>query len=199
MCNHIVQNHIPTPKTVLRIGNRVVVRSGFEHTYKYGGLFCGNIFRCCVEVSLTSRFDSKGIRAEVYGIGVHRNDVFLIVKHFEFQGNNPFLAFHYKYANTRNLTNEPCGILCSHAKHILSQLLGDSRCTARIVMNECVFHCCKHSLEVNAEMMIEPFILSIYQSVPKLWVYLIVFDRSSVFIEVFSDELVVCTVNFGSL
>ena len=73
----IVDHHIATFLTVLRIRDRIIIGSGLQHSHQYGGLLCFQLRRCGVEIGLTGCLDTKGIGSEIHGVGIHCEDIFL--------------------------------------------------------------------------------------------------------------------------
>ena len=57
-----------------------------------------------------------------------------------------------------------------------------------------VFQCCEDGLEINTEMLIETFVLSVNQCTPEHGVHLFVTDGCAVFTEVFTNQHIVGTV-----
>src|SRR5574344_629766 len=136
---------------------------------------------------------------EINSVGIHCNDVFLIITHFQLSGNNPLFTFHYEHLYTWDMSEYTCRILRANTKHILCQLLCDSRCSTGIVMQNSIFRCRKHTLKVDSEMMIKTFIFSINKSFEKFRIYFFIFYRCTILIKEFTYKLSVCRIYFRGL
>lgn len=65
-------------------------------------------------------FDTEGVAAEVYGIEIHGQDVFLAVQHLDFDGSDPFLGFHNQQFYTGDIAQQTCGILRADFKQVFT-------------------------------------------------------------------------------
>ena len=81
--------------------------------------------RSRIEVGFRCRLDAKRVRAEVYGVGVHGENLVLRAKQFQLGGNNHFLELHDQNLHTGNVAQETGGVFCAHAEHVFHQLLAD--------------------------------------------------------------------------
>ena len=66
-------------------------------------------------------------------------------------------------------------------------------------MQESILGSSENADRVDTDMLVETLILGIYQSLEEGWVHLIVFYRSTILIEILTDELAIGTINQGSL
>ena len=119
----VVEHGVAACQTVLGIGTRVVHRGGLEHTDQQSALLGGQLFRCGVEIGLGSRLDAVGVRTEVYGVGVHGDDLFLVEDRLQLGGDDPLFALDNENLQPRDLAQQTGGILRAHAEHVLGQLL----------------------------------------------------------------------------
>ena len=83
---------------VLGVDERVVEGRGFQNTHQNGCLVGGEFRRGGVEVGLARCLDAIAVAAEIHGVGIHGENIFLVVNQLNLGGDNPFLAFHDEHA-----------------------------------------------------------------------------------------------------
>ncbi len=93
---------------------------------------------------------------------------FLRENRFELHGDDPLLALDDEQAEYRHLAQQTGRILRTNAEHILCQLLCDGRSTAPVMMQECILGSSKHADRVDTDMLVESFILGIYQCLEEI-------------------------------
>ena len=200
--DHIIEHNVASFKTIFWISKRIIECSCFQHTHQYSTLFHGQISRSCIKISFACSFDAERIGTEVHCVGIHGQNIFFIVYHFEFQSDNPLLTFHNKHSDTRQFSEQSGRILRAYTEHILGKLLRYSGSTSCIISCNSVLYSCEKALEIDTEVMIEAFVFGIYQCFPEHRVNFSVLYGCSVFIEVFADKFAVGTVYlrcFGSI
>ena len=67
------------------------------------------------------------------------------------------------------------------------------------MMEECILGGSKHADRVDTDMLVESFILGIYQCLEEIGCYLIIFYRSTVFVEILADEFSISRIDFRGL
>ena len=80
-------------------------------------------------------------------------------------------------------------------EHVLDQLLGNGTCTTGTSTAGHILGNGEKSLKINAKMLIEAYIFGTDQRFDEDWFNFTVLNRSSVFLEEFTNELTVRTVN----
>lgn len=60
---------------------------------------------------MAGRFDTESVAAEVHGIEIHGQDVFLAVQHLNLDGSDPFLGFHDEQFYAGDIAQKSCRIL----------------------------------------------------------------------------------------
>ena len=127
-------------------------------------LIGGQLLRGGVEVGLRGGFDTIGIATEIYGIGIHGDDFLLGENRLQLNGDDPLLALDDEQAEYRNLAEQTRRILRTDTEHVLCQLLRDGRSTAPVMMQECILGSSKNTDRIDTDVLVETFILGIYQS-----------------------------------
>ena len=123
--NHILKHNVTSAQAVLWVSQWIVICSGLEHAYQHGSLLCGEVLGSGVEIGLCSRLNTEGIRAEVYGVGIHRDNLFLGEYGLKLGGDNPLLALDNENLQARHLPEQSRRVLRAYAEHVLCQLLSD--------------------------------------------------------------------------
>ena len=67
------------------------------------------------------------------------------------------------------------------------------------MMQQCIFGSSEHADRVDTDVLVEALILGVYQCLEEGRVHVFVFHRSTVLVEILTDELAIGTVNQGSL
>ena len=137
---HVIEYLITPSLRVLGVGDRIIVGGGLQHTHQYCCLFGLQFSRGGVEIGLTCRLDTEGIRTEIHCVGIHGEDLFLFEEILQFTGDDPFLGLHDEHLHTRDLSEQTGRILRTYTEHILGQLLGDGRTTTGIMMKHRIFN-----------------------------------------------------------
>ena len=194
MFEHVVQHHIPSVERVFRIDTRIIISGSLQQSYEDSTLIrCEFLWRR-PEICLCRCFDTKSIRAEIYRIGIHRENLFLVEEHLQLHGSNPLLAFHDEHFHAGDIAEKSRRILRTDTEHVLDQLLCDGRSTTCIVMNDIILEGSEHTLEVNTEMLIVTLVLCINQSTPENRVNILILNRSTILAEVFSNQFTIGTI-----
>ena len=136
---HVIEYLIAPSLRVLGVGDRIIVGGGLQHTHQYCCLFGLQFSRGGVEIGLTCRLDTEGIRTEIHCVGIHGEDLFLVEEILQFTGDDPFLGLHDEHLHTGDLSEQTGRILRTYTEHILGQLLGDGRTTTGIMMKHRIF------------------------------------------------------------
>ena len=197
--HHVAQHQIATLQAVVGMRDGVVGRCGLEHSHEHGSLFQLEVLRRGVEVGLAGRLDAEGIRAEVDGVGIHRQNLFLRIEVLELERHQPLLGLRDEHAHAGNAAQRTAGILRAHLEHVLCQLLRDGGGSTGIVMQNGVLGGGKHADGVDAEVAVEAFVLRVDEHAPEVGVHLLVFHRSAVLAEVLAYHHAVGTIDFGGL
>ena len=198
----VVEHGVAACQTVLGIGTRVVHRGGLEHTDQQGALLGGQFFRRGVEIGLGSRLDAVSVGTEVYGIGVHGDDLFLVEDRLQFGGDDPLLALDNENLQPGDLAQQTGGILRAHAEHVLGQLLRYCRSTATVVAEHSVFHGTEDTYRVDSHAawaLVVSLVLGIDECFEEIRVDFFVFHGGAVFIEELANERAVGSIDLGCL
>ena len=159
--HHVVEHHIASFDAVLGVRNGVVCRRCLQHSHESGRLFYCHPLRGGVEVCLACGLYSKGICAEVHGVGVHRENLVLAVEELQFGGDNPLLALHYEHAYAWDVAQQSRAVLCAHAEHVLCQLLGDGGRSAGVSSEQHVLDDGEEADWVDAWMLVKTLVLGV--------------------------------------
>ena len=198
----VMEHGVAACQTVLGIGTRVVHRGGLEHTDQQGALLGGQLFRCCVEIGLGSGLDAVSVRAEVYGVGVHGDDLFLVEDRLQLGGDDPLLALDNENLQPGDLAQQTGGILRAHAEHVLGQLLRYSRSTAAVVAEHSVFHGTEDTYRVDSHAawaLVVSLVLGIDERFEEIRIDFFVFHGGAVFIEELANECAIGSIDLGCL
>ena len=68
--HHVVEHDIAALDGIVGMDAGIIEGGGLEHTHEHGRLFSGQLFGGDAKVGLGSRFDAKGVGAEVDGVGI---------------------------------------------------------------------------------------------------------------------------------
>ena len=190
-----VEHDVAALDGVVGIDEGIVVGGGLEHAYEDGGVLRLQVFGRTAEVGLAGGLDAKGVGAEVYGVGILRQDLFLGEEVFEFVGGDPFLALHDEHLQSGNVSQEACGVFRACAEEVLGQLLGDGRGTTGVAMEDIVLGDGYEGGIVDAVVMIEMFVFSRDECLPEYGIHLLVGYGRTVLAEELADLLAVGTVD----
>ena len=158
----------------------------------------GQLIRRGAEIGARGGFDAKRVAAEIHRIEIHGEYLLLIEYNLQLDGNYPFLGFHHQEPHPGNVSEQSCRILGAHTEEVLGQLLSDGAGTSSPPAGH-ILDGCKEPLEIYTMMMIEAFVLGIYQCVDEHRRYLVVLHRRAVFAEEASELHAVGTIHLGSL
>ena len=195
MLHHQRHHHIAATMTVFRIEDGVVERSGFQNAHQHSRLVGGQFARSGVEVGLAGSLDAKAVAAEVHGVGIHRQDFFLLIHHLYFGGDNPFLALDNNHPQTGNVAQQSRTVWGAHAEHVFCQLLGDGRRSAGLLVYDGVFHRSQYAAKIHTMMLVKALVLSIYQGFPEYGCHIFIFHRTAVLVVELAYQFAVGTVN----
>ena len=104
MMIHVVKHHITSAQRVFRVDARIIIRRSFEESDENSGLLGSQMFGCRAEISLRCRLDAKGVGAEIYGIGIHGDNLLLGEIPLQLIGRDPLLALHNEHLQSGNIT-----------------------------------------------------------------------------------------------
>ena len=148
-----------------------------------------------VKVGLAGRLDAEGVGAEVYCIGILRQDLVFGEEEFELVGRDPLFAFQDEHLQSRDVAQQTSGVFASCAEEVLGQLLRDGGGAACIVMQGIVFQCSRKGLIVDAVMTVESLVFRVDEGFPEDGVHLFVGHGRTVLTEEFAYQLSVGTVD----
>ena len=94
------------------------------------------------------------------------------------------------------MTHKSRGVLRAYLKQILHQLLRNGTCSSRVAMSNEIFGSSEYTFKVDAEVMVEPLIFCINQSLYQNGRYIFIFYRRTVFRVIFAYQFSVGTVYF---
>ena len=171
--------------------NRTVVGCCLEHSYERCGLIGGEAGGSGVEIGAGGGLYTVGVIAEIYCVGIHRENLLLRINQFEFYGDYPLLAFHNENAQAGKFPEQSGGILRANAEHVFRQLLGYGRCTAGVFYSSAQAH------EIYSVMTVESFVFCTYKGVPEVGRHLVIGYGRTVFLEESANENRVGTIDFG--
>ena len=80
MLEHVVQHGVTAFETVFGVQTRVVGAGGFEQSHEYGTFLHGELAGRFGEVGRCRRLDAVGVAAEVHRVGVHLQNLLLVVE-----------------------------------------------------------------------------------------------------------------------
>ena len=152
MLAHQVKYDVTALQRVLGIDQWIIISGGLEHTYEDGGILCRQVLWLAVEVGLAGGLDAKGVRTEINGIGILRQDLVLGKEELQLIGCNPLFALHDEHFYTGNVAKQSCGVLATGTEEVLGQLLGDGRSTTRIAVEYVLLQHSGKGCIVNAVM-----------------------------------------------
>ena len=194
VAHHVAEHDVAAAQRVLGVGERVVVGGGFQHTHEHSRLLDGEILWRAVEVGLRCGLDAEGVATEVDGVGVHGENLVLVVRHLELGGYDPLLRLDDEHAHARNHAEQTGRVVGAHAEHVLGKLLRDGRGAACVVMHHSVLHCAHKTSVVDAVMTVEALVLGSDESLPEGGVHVLELHWCAVLVEVFADEHTVVAV-----
>ena len=192
---HITQHYVAAIEAVLGMDARVVISGGLQHAHEDSSLVGSQVLGCGAEVSLAGCLDAEGVRTEVHGVGIHRQDLLFAEIHFQFGGRNPLLGLHDEHLDAGDVSKYASGIFRANAEEVLGELLSDGRCTTSIMVNHIVLQGSTEGLEVNTEMMIESLVLGVDECFPEDGVHIFELYRGAVLAEEFSNHHAVGTID----
>ena len=191
----IVQHHISPLPAGLRMKPRIVGRSGFQHPDKRGTLLRCQFVGRCAEISLSGRPDAVCVASEIHRVEIHRQYFLFREKHFKLHGRNPFFCLHHAQPDAGYIAHQSRRIFRSSLKHVFHQLLRNRACTARIALGNHVLHGCRHTLEIDPEMLIKPLILRSHKRLDHHWRYFLIGHRDAILPIVTAHHDTIGTVN----
>ena len=192
----LLQHGVSAAQAVLGIEARVVVAGGFEQSDQCGCLFVGDGIGRGAEVGACCRLDAIGVAAEVYGVEVHGQNLFLREEPLQLCCHYPFLGLHDENPDAWQLSEQSGGVLCPDAEEVLGKLLGDGA-GASCMAAEDVLAGGEEADEVDAMMLIESLVLGVDEGANQGGRYLFVGDGCAVLVEEASHEHFVAGVDLG--
>ena len=106
MLTHQVKDDVTTLQGVLWVNQRIIIGGGLEHTNQDGCVLGRQILRFAVKIGLTSRFDTKGVRTEIDGIGILCQNLVFGEEEFQFIGCDPFLTLHNEHLHPWDIAQQ---------------------------------------------------------------------------------------------
>ena len=195
MLLHEVEYDVTTLQGVIGVDEGVVVGGSFEHSHEDGGVLRRQILGRTAEVGLAGGLDAEGVRAEVDGIGILRQDLILREEELELVGGDPLLALHDEHLEARDVAQQSRRVFGTCAEEVLGELLGDGGGASCIAMQDILLgHCCKGCI-VDAVMMVEALVLCVDKGFPEHGVHLFVSDGCAVLAEELANQLAIGTVD----
>ena len=162
-----VEHDVTAFEGVVGIDEGVVIGGGLEHAYEDGGVLRLQVFGRTAEIGLAGCLDAEGVGAEIDCVGILRQDLFFGEEVLELVGGNPLLALHDEHLQSRDVSQEACGVFRTCAEEVLGQLLRDGRGTTGIAMEDIVLSDGYESGVVDAVVVIEVLVLSRYERLPE--------------------------------
>ena len=155
-----LHHRVPALKTVLGIESGIIVTGRLEQSHQRCRLLVGKCIGRRSEISSCCRLDAIGVAAEVDGIQIHRQDVFLRKDPLELQCHNPLLGLHHQNLYARNAAEQARRILRADTEQVLCQLLGNGAGAACMTLHN-VLACSEKANDINAVVQIETLIFCV--------------------------------------
>ncbi len=105
-----VKHDVAALEGVVGIDEGVVIGSGLEHTHEDGGVLRLQVFGRTAEIGLAGSLDAESVGAEVNGVGILRQNLFLGEEELELVGGDPLLALHNEHLQSGDVSQEACGV-----------------------------------------------------------------------------------------
>ena len=143
---HLVEHHVAASAGTLSAAHGVEERRVLAHAHQRGGFFDLEVLGVASEVGVGSSLHAHGIVQEVELVEVHRQDLFLRVVAFQFDGDDPLDGF---------LEETLQRVLRAGRIELLGQLLGDGTAAAGVLLEEeaALHHGTEQGLDVDARML----------------------------------------------
>ena len=104
--SHQVEHNVTTLQRVVGVDQGVIIGSGLEHTHEDGSILRRQILGCAAEVGFAGCLDAKGVRAEIDGVGILRQDLVLGEEELQFVGRDPLFALHDEHLQSWDIAQQ---------------------------------------------------------------------------------------------
>ena len=155
-----LHHRVPALKAVLGIESGIIVTGRLEQSHQCCRLLVGKGIGRRSEISSCCRLDAIGIAAEVNGVQIHRQDVFLREDPLELQRHNPLFGLHHQNLYARNAAEQARRILRADTEQVLCQLLGNGAGAACMTLHD-ILACSEKADDINAVVQIETLIFCV--------------------------------------
>ena len=190
-----IEHHISASQRILGIDARVIIGCRLEQSHQHGSLLGSQFVGCCTKIGSGSSLDAKGIRAEIYSIGIHGQNLILREVELQLIGGNPFLALHNEHFQPWDIAQQTRRILRADTEQVLGQLLRNGRCATCITMHHVVFKGCAKSLIVNTMVAAETLVFCIDKGIPEGRANVFVSNRHTILAEEFAYHFAVSAID----